>query len=277
MRFSIITPSFRSSRWLKLCIASVADQGVEHEHIVQDACSDDGTQEWLPQDPRVTAFIEKDTGMYDAVNRGFRRATGELVAYLNCDEQYLPGTLEKVSAYFQKHPRVDVLFGDVVVVNGNGDYICERKALTPQRLHCMVSGNLSFLTAATFIRRAALEKYQLWFDPLMRAAGDCDWALRLIASKAQLGVMRDFLSVFTETEVNLGRSSTAEREAARMAARAPAWARQAAPLIVAHYRLRRLISGAYSCQPHSYCIYTVDSPERRRLFEVKEPTFRWVR
>jgi glycosyltransferase involved in cell wall biosynthesis len=49
MKFSIITPGFRNSRWLKLCIASVADQqGVEWEHIVQDSCSEDGTQDWLP-------------------------------------------------------------------------------------------------------------------------------------------------------------------------------------------------------------------------------------
>src|SRR5471032_2661468 len=76
LKFSVITPSFRNSNWLKLCIASVADQqGVEFEHIVQDSCSDDGTQDWLPRDQRVKAFIEKDQGMYDAVNRGFRRAT----------------------------------------------------------------------------------------------------------------------------------------------------------------------------------------------------------
>ena len=83
MKFSIVTPSFRNSEWLKLCIASVADQGVEHEHIVQDSCSDDGTGDWLPRDSRVKAFVEKDQGMYDAVNRGYRRATGDILAYLN--------------------------------------------------------------------------------------------------------------------------------------------------------------------------------------------------
>src|ERR1700731_1356139 len=109
---SIITPSFRASKWLKLCIASVADQkGVAFEHIVQDSCSDDGTQQWLSNDPRVTAFIEKDNGMYDAINRGLRRASGEICAYLNCDEQYLPGTLAKVAKFFDTHPKLDVLFG----------------------------------------------------------------------------------------------------------------------------------------------------------------------
>src|SRR5690349_18314195 len=97
MKFSIVTPSFRNSKCLKLCIASVADQqDVEREHIIQDSCSDDGTQDWLPQDHRVRAFIEKDGGMYDAINSGYRRATGDILAYLNCDEQYLPGALQAV-------------------------------------------------------------------------------------------------------------------------------------------------------------------------------------
>ena len=92
---SIITPSFRSSAWLKLCLASVADQQVELEHIVQDAGSDDGTLDWLPQDRRARVFVEKDQGMYDAINRGLRRASGDILAYLNCDEQYLPGALPR--------------------------------------------------------------------------------------------------------------------------------------------------------------------------------------
>ena len=101
MRFSIITPSFRNSEWLKLCVASVADQQVDLEHIVQDAGSDDGTLDWLLTDSRVKAFVEKDSGMYDGINRGLRKATGEIVAYLNCDEQYLPGALSAVKEMFE--------------------------------------------------------------------------------------------------------------------------------------------------------------------------------
>src|SRR5215467_10485935 len=113
LQFSIVTPSFRNSKWLKLCIASVADQeGVQLEHIVQDAGSDDGTLDWLPQDRRVKAFVEKDGGMYDAVNRGYRRAKGEILAYLNCDEQYLPGALKTVQEFFDTNPTVDVVFAD---------------------------------------------------------------------------------------------------------------------------------------------------------------------
>jgi len=277
MRFSIVTPSFRHSQWLKLCIASVADQQVDHEHIIQDSLSDDGTQDWLPHDRRVTAVIEKDNGMYDAVNRGFRRARGELLAYLNCDEQYLPGTLRKVSTFFEQHPGVDVLFGDCVVVDERGRYICDRTAMVPQRLHTAVCGNLSFLTAAMFIRGRTVEQRQLYFDPALRAAGDAEWTLRLIQSGARMAVLREFLSVFTETGGNLSLSAGATHEADAVRQRAPAWARMLAPLGVAHFRLRRLFAGGYFGRPYEYAIYTPESPDKRQVFRVTHPTHRWRR
>src|SRR6266436_9139324 len=165
MPISIITPSFRNSRWLKLCIPSVADQGVEHEHIVQDSCSDDGTQNWLPTDPRVKAFIEKDRGMYDAVNRGLRRAQGDILAYINCDEQYLPGALASVRNYFQHNSDVEVVFADTIVVDPQGNYICHRRACLPGKYHSWVSGNLAILTCATFFRRSVIDRHQIFFNP----------------------------------------------------------------------------------------------------------------
>ncbi|MBI5384519.1 MAG: glycosyltransferase [Verrucomicrobia bacterium] len=277
MRFTIVTPSFRHSRWLKLCVASVADQEIEHEHIVQDACSDDGTQDWLPQDRRVLAVIEKDRGMYDAINRGFRRARGELLAYLNCDEQYLPGALRTVSEFFDRHPEVEVVFADCVVIDPKGNYICDRKALTPQRAHTLVSDNLSFLTAATFLRRRVIEERQLFFDPRWRDLGDGEWATRLIQAGVRMAVLRAFTSAFTETGHNMNLGPNASQERKEFAQGAPAWARLAVPLVVAHFRLRRLLSGAYFCQPHHYAVYTEESPDRRRTFQVDKPTFRWVR
>src|SRR5438876_6629809 len=150
--FSIVTPSYRSGQWLRLCIASVADQqGVQLEHIVQDSCSDDGTQEWLPKDSRVQSFIEKDQGMYDAVNRGLRRSSGDLLAYLNCDEQYLPGALQAVEEFFHANPSVEIVFADTVVIDAHGGYICDRRVLLPLPNHSTVC-SLGVLTAAMFFR-----------------------------------------------------------------------------------------------------------------------------
>jgi glycosyltransferase involved in cell wall biosynthesis len=135
VRISIVTPSYRRSAWLRLCIASVADQRVEVEHIVQDAESDDGTLDWLPGDRRVKMFVEEDQGMYDGINRGLRRAGGDILAYLNCDEQYLPGALAAVAGFFEQHPQMDVLFGDVVMVDTEGRYLYHRKMQTPLKYH----------------------------------------------------------------------------------------------------------------------------------------------
>jgi glycosyltransferase involved in cell wall biosynthesis len=177
MRFSVVTPSFRQSQWLKLCVASVADQGVEVEHIVQDACSDDGTLDWLLTDPRVKAFPEKDAGMYDAVNRGLRRASGQILSYLNCDEQYLPGALQAVGAYFERHPkwRCSLAIAWWSVQKGNS--LCYRKVQKPSKHHVMVS-HLPTFTSSTFFRRSVLDQHGLFFDTKWRDVGDAEWVLR---------------------------------------------------------------------------------------------------
>jgi len=273
MKFSIITPSFRSGEWLKLCIASVADQGVEVEHIVQDAGSDDGTLDWLPRDPRVKAFVEKDAGMYDAINRGLRRATGDVLAYLNCDEQYLPGALAAVQDYFERHPEIEVVLGDTVFVDVQDRYLCHRRAVLPGRYHTWVSGSMAFTTSATFFRRSVIEHRGLWFNSSRKVVGDLLWTLKLIEQRVPMGLLGTFASAFTTTGENASLSATGERERAELQATAPAWARWTRAAIVLHYRLRRLLAGGYSLAPFDYAVYTRRSPEARVTMHVTKPAF----
>ena len=67
------------------------------------------------------------------MNRGLRRARGEILSYLNCDEQYLPGCLQAVGTFFESHPEIDVLFGDCVVVNSDLEYLFHRKVQVPSK------------------------------------------------------------------------------------------------------------------------------------------------
>ena len=274
VRFSIVTPSFRNSEWLKLCIASVADQGVAVEHIVQDAGSDDGTLDWLSQDPRVKAFIEKDTGMYDAVNRGLRRAQGDVLAHLNCDEQYLPGALSAVAAFFESHPEVEVVFGDFVVVDGTGNYLFHRKVQTPLLHHVWVD-HLPTFTCATFFRRSLVQEHKLFFDPKLRDVGDGEWMVRLLQRGTPMAVLRQFTSAFTMTGANMMRGENARREARELARSAPLWARKLKPLLILQHRLRRLAGGIYSQKPFSYAIYDRASAGRRMTHDVAHPVSRW--
>jgi glycosyltransferase involved in cell wall biosynthesis len=274
VKFSIVTPSFRNSNWLKLCIASVADQqGVELEHIVQDAGSDDGTQDWLPRDPRVKAFIEKDGGMYDAINRGYRRAQGDILAYLNCDEQYLPGALKTVHDFFEAHPEIEVALAGAVVVDGDGNYVCHRPGMKPHPQHIWF--RFSQLTAAIFIRRRVIHERGIFFDTRWRVVGDFHWALALLRNKVPMKEMDGYTSVFADTGDNLCLSPRAIRETKETLDMAPGWVRALKPVWIAHHRLRRLAAGHFSLKPASHSFYTLQSPDQRVRLDVPKPTAIW--
>ena len=274
MKFSIVTPSFRNSDWLKLCIASVADQrDVELEHIVQDAGSDDGTQDWLPRDPRVRAFIEKDGGMYDAVNRGYRRATGDILAYLNCDEQYLPGALKAVRDFFETHPQAEVALAGSIVTDGAGKYLCHRHPMIPHPQG--VWFRFPILTSSVFIRRRVIHERGIFFDTRWRDLGDFHWVLALMKNRVPMAVCDSFTSAFADTGGNMNLKPNAIREKAATDALMPRWVRALKPVWIAHHRLRRLAAGHFSLKPMSYSIYTLQSAERRVTFDVSKPTAVW--
>jgi glycosyltransferase involved in cell wall biosynthesis len=273
MRVSVVTPSFRNSNWLKLCVASVADQAVETEHIIQDNCSDDGTIDRFRADPRVQLFVEKDSGMYDAVNRGLRRATGDLLMYLNCDEQLLPGALQQVLQFFRAHPEIDVLFAGAVVVDENGQYICSRKPQVPWRSHILVS-HLPTFSCATFFRRHLIER-QVFFETKWRTISDAAWVLQVLQSGTRIGVINRFTSAFTERVGNLGLSETARTEKKALAKTAPLWAQLTKPAIVTAHRLRRLLAGGYSQPSFDYAVYTLNNPQQRTVHHVTRPRTVW--
>jgi len=275
MKFSIVTPSFNQPELLKLCLASTADQdGVSVEHIVQDCCSDFSTKELASQFTNAKFYREKDDGMYDAVNMGLKRASGEVLAYLNCDEQYLPGALSTVKDYFTANPAVDMVFGDVVVTDPTGKYVCSRRTLTPLKYHTWVC-HLATLSCAMFFRKSLLDRCQIFFDPELKAVGDAAWILQLMRRNTPMGILRRYTSVFTDTGENLGTNSFAVQEHKDLCSSAPAWTRITTPFFVLHHRLRRLAHGLYHENPFSYQVFTHDHPASRTLVQVNKPTFIW--
>ncbi len=268
--FSVITPNFNGGGWLRLCVASVADQGIPHEHIVQDAGSGDGTLDWLSKDLRIRAFVEKDQGMYDAINRGFRRAEGELLAWLNADEQFLPGTLQKITEWFREHPETDVVFGDVIFIREDGTYAGHRKMQVPL-LHHTWTCHLSTLSCGMFFRQRLISDRGFFLDSKWRISGDAEWVMRLLQNRVKMGTLGGFTSVFTLTGGNLSAGANAVREARNLRAAAPAWARWLRPALIAHHRVRRLLGGMYFQKPFSYEIYTLASPGERKRFDVFRP------
>ena len=223
----------------------------------------------------LAIFCESDNGMYDAVNRGLLRAAGEICAYLNCDEQYLPGTLGRVRGFFEAARETDVLLGAAIVVHPDGSYLCDRRVSVPKRLHTLVSGNLSLFTSSTFFRKKSIADKRLLFDPSWRIAGDAAWVLSLISANIRMAAISEPLASFVFSGENLSFQKAASSETARLFQMAPAYARFGKPLILAAYRFKRLLSGNYSTPSHTYEIFTRESPGKRVAFFVEHPTFRW--
>ena len=146
----------------------------------------------------LSIYAEKDSGMYDAINKGLARAQGDLCAYLNCDEQYLEGVLPWVADWFTKNPNIDIAFGNIIVTNESGNYICDRTAVIPNSWHILTCGSLSIFSAGTFFRRKVVSK-GVMFDPSWRIIGDSIWMLSVMSAKLKKKLMQKnpklFLSI----------------------------------------------------------------------------------
>lgn len=261
---SVVTPSFRQLDWLRLCVASVADQGGAVEHIVQDAGSE-GVQQALADSP-VRLFVEQDEGMYDAINRGLGRAAGEICAYLNCDEQYLPHTLAKVAAFFEANPETDLLFGDFIVVDERGYPFSYRRVVQPTADHIRFA-HLNTASCAMFFRRRLVENGHR-FDTTWKTIGDAVWVKSLLDKNVRMEVLHEPLAVFTFTGENLGASELSRREMSHLSAGVRLRRLRRAASIFSH-RLRKLRAGAYRKRRLEIDIYTLASPEQRVPFEAE--------
>src|SRR5919204_1282173 len=119
---SIVTPTYNTGKFLERTMSSVLDQGYPRlEYIVQDGGSTDETKEVLERhrDRLQHCEMRPDDGHAHAINLGFEHATGNVMGFLNADDILLPGSLHYVAHYFERHPRVDLVYGHRVLIDEN--------------------------------------------------------------------------------------------------------------------------------------------------------------
>lgn len=301
MRFSVITPSFQSMPWLSCCIASIADQAISPssekcsiEHLVQDAGTpgleslaaqwgaryfsngqnQDFSRNTLTKAPhQLSIYQEPDQGMYDAVNRGWKKSRGEILCYLNADEQYLPATLAIVDRYFQENPEAEILFGDAILVDAEGKLLSYRRVVRPSRLHTRLV-HLGTMSCSTFFRRTFLEKTG-YFDIRWKAIGDAEWIYRALGLRPKIALLPRPLAAFTFTGNNLGASGRAEKEAMAWAAEAPAWQQKLRPWLKLTHHLKKAVAGAYQFKPVETALFTPQSLSHRIKVQNPRLGFHW--
>lgn len=156
---SIITPSFNQAAFLEQTLRSVLEQDYPNiEYLVADGGSTDGSVEIIRQyaDRLAWWVSEKDHGQAEAINKGFARASGEYVAWVNSDDYYMPGAISAAVQTLQTHPEAGMVFGDVQVV--------DREERILNHLHYGNWGLEDLMTfhiigqPAVFLRRAILER-----------------------------------------------------------------------------------------------------------------------
>lgn len=155
MDFTIVTPSYNYGRFIGQCLDSVAAQeGVRLEHLVMDGGSSDNTAEVVAGYPHASFFQEPDKGMTDAINKGFRKAKGDWLMWLNADDRLKPRALAAVKEFAEKHPEADVIYGGWDYVDAEGNFRRRMQSL-PFDLRILVQQGCYIGSTACFYRRSS--------------------------------------------------------------------------------------------------------------------------
>lgn len=240
---SIITPSYNQAAFLERTIQSVLSQeGVQVEYLIADGGSTDGSAEIIRKyaDRLAWWVSERDAGQAEAINKGLQRAKGEIVAWLNSDDLYLPGAIVRAVAAFQAHPEAGLVFGDALTIDPEGRQI-GRLAFGDWGLDELMGFRI-ICQPAVFMRRAALEQAG-YLDPSYHYLLDHQFWLRI----ARLNPIRHIPQAWAQARHHPGAKNVAQPEGfSRETLRLLAWMEtqpDLAPRLAANRK--RIEAGAY--------------------------------
>lgn len=156
LKISIITVSFNQGRFIRQNIESVLCQKYPNfEHIIIDGGSTDNTVSVLKEYLHLNWISEKDRGQSDGLNKGFRKATGDVVVWINSDDMLAPGALNVINDFFSKNPDKYLLTGRQVIIDGEGKQLRVLKA-KPFTYDHLLNERSSVMQNSTVFRRSVL-------------------------------------------------------------------------------------------------------------------------
>jgi len=180
MLTSIVTPSYNQAPYIEETIRSVLAQDTPQiEYLIVDGGSTDGTVEIIKKyEDKLTWWAsETDRGQTDAINKGFARAKGEILAWINSDDTYEPGAVAAAVKYLQDHPNVGMIYGDCNYINETGAVI--GKFHSAQTNYRLLRRGYTHIPQQTMFFRAELWKQLGPLDPSFYFAMDYDLWTRI--------------------------------------------------------------------------------------------------
>ena len=265
MKISLVTCSYQQGKFLDATMRSVLDQQYRDlEYIVVDGGSRDESVEVIRRhEPHLAYWVsEKDRGQTHALRKGFDRATGDILGWLCSDDLLLPDALNRVAAYFEAHPEVDMVYGNALWIDAAGQYIRPKKEMPWHKFVFLYDHNY-LAQPATFWRRSLYDKVG-GLDESWNLGMDSDLWLRF-AQHTQpryldtyLACMRDYPEQKTRALKPAGRTEDTklrEREMPLLASlptKPLKWLARAGRIGV------KLAHGGYQAQPPADCIAALD-------------------
>jgi len=193
---SIITPSFNQAQFLEQTILSVLDQNYPNlEYIIIDGGSTDGSIEIIKKYEKHLAYwvSRKDNGQTDALKRGFEKSNGEIFAWINSDDSYLPGAFLKIVNTFQKNPKANLVFGNIYFTDEKNNKIGEYRMTRRSFRHFIFEG-MSLSQPATFWKKDIYNKVG-GLDLNYKFCMDFDFFIR-VAKRGRLICLHEYLANF---------------------------------------------------------------------------------
>ena len=218
-KISIVTPTYQSAKYLEKCIQSIISQNYDNfEHIIVDGGSTDGTldiiKKYENQYP-MKWVSEKDNGMYDAINKGFQMADGEIFAWLNSDDEYLPWAFQTMNKVMWDDSVSWCTTGPAFFANEEGMFFFTNRTLGPRSYSrkLLKKGWYNGIILGFVQQEATFWTRDLWeksngLNPTMRYAGDY-WLWRKFAEFETLYSINTVISVFRKRSGQLSSNTSA--------------------------------------------------------------------
>lgn len=180
--FGVVTPTLNAERFLEQTLRSIWGQAgsrVEVDHVIVDGGSGDSTLEITARYPSRTVVSTDDQGMYDAINRGMGQVRGEIVGYINADDEIAPEAFRAVAEAFRRDPRAQWVCGRVEYIDGDGVALGAMSPVLPTLEAYIGIGWNCIPQQTVWARRSFFERVGP-FDVSFKNCGDYDWYVRAL-------------------------------------------------------------------------------------------------